>query len=92
MSTPEKKLPLTKGVGAPRVYEDTAYPIPDQDGPSGFKYRLGKYIEQLPPGTQIQTVRSWLPGELRFTVDWREQQKRIAQGETYELCITLKQV
>lgn len=77
-------------VGAPKTYEPPSCPIPGQDGPAGFKARLAAYIRDLPPGVEVDYVRSWLPGEERFTVDWREQNRRIAAGEPYELCITLR--
>lgn len=89
MESPERKLPLNKGVGAPRTYEPPTCPITDQNGPSGFKTRLAEYISHLPEDHVIEYVRTWLPGEQRFAVDWREQNKRIANGETYELCITI---
>lgn len=76
--------------GAERTYTPPACPIPGQDGPSGFKARLASYIRDLPPGVEVEYVRQWLPGEERFTVDWREQARRIAAGAPYELCITIR--
>jgi hypothetical protein len=75
--------------GAPE-YTPPECPIIGQDGPTGFKARLAEYIRRLPPEVQVEYVREWLPGPERFTVDWREQQRRIAAGEPYELCITLR--
>jgi|JI10StandDraft_1071094.scaffolds.fasta_scaffold00467_22 hypothetical protein len=76
--------------GAPRTYEPTQYPIPGQDGPGGFKHRLAQYIKDLPDHLEIEYVRQWLPGEERFTVDWREQARRIREGAPYELTITIR--
>lgn len=76
--------------GAPHVFEIPTCPIPGQEGEAGFKARLAAYIRSLPPGVEVQTVHQWIPGIEKYSVDWREQARRIAAGEPYELVITIR--
>jgi hypothetical protein len=77
-------------IAAPRSYTQPDYPPSDQEGECGFKARMALFIRTLPPHFVIESVRRWLPGEERFEVDWREQNRRIAAGEPHELVLTIR--
>ncbi|TXH19728.1 MAG: hypothetical protein E6R03_00165 [Hyphomicrobiaceae bacterium] len=78
------------GAGLDAMTADIPTSQPDQNGPTGFKARMAQYIATMDPALEIAFVRRWLPGTDRFRVDWREQNRRIAEGSSYDLTLHIR--